>query len=62
MSTVDPISPDLKAVLRRLKLGPILDTLHERLPLARQQKVPRQYFLLLVLADEVAQRDSVAVS
>ena len=37
MSTVDPIAPYLKAVLRRLKLGPILDTLPERLTLARQQ-------------------------
>ena len=62
MSTVDPISPDLKAVLRRLKLGPILNTLPERLTLARQQKMPHQDFMLLVLADEVARRDSVAVS
>jgi DNA replication protein DnaC len=62
MSTLDPISPDLKAALRRLKLGPILDTLPERLTLARQQKMPHQDFMLLVLADEVARRDSVAVS
>jgi len=27
----DPISPDLKQVLRRLKLGKMLDTLPERL-------------------------------
>ncbi len=62
MSTVDPISPDLKAALRRLKLGPILDTLPERLTLARQQKMPHQDFMLLVLADEVARRESAAVS
>ena len=62
MSTVDPISPDLKAALRRLKLGPILDTLPERLTLARQQKMPHQDFMLLVLSDEVTRRDSVAVS
>jgi len=62
MSTVDPISPDLKAALRRLKLGPILDTLPERLTLARQQKMPHQDFMLLVLADEGARRDSMAVS
>ena len=37
MSTTDVISPDLKTVLRRLKLSPILDTLPERLALARQQ-------------------------
>lgn len=62
MHTTDPISPDLKDTLRRLKLGPILHTLPERLTLARQQKMPHQDFLLLVLADEVARRDSVAVS
>ena len=62
MSTVDPISPDLKAALRRLKLGPILDTLPERLTLARQQKMPHQDFMLLVLSDEVTRRDSVALS
>lgn len=62
MNTVDPISPDLKNALHRLKLGPVLHTLPERLTLARQQKMPHQDFMLLVLADEVARRDSVAVS
>jgi DNA replication protein DnaC len=62
MSPVDPIAPDLKAVLRRLKLGPILDTLPERLTLARQQKLPPQDFLLLVLGDEVTRRDGVATA
>ena len=36
--TPDPISPDLRTVLRRLKLSRMLDTLPERLSLARQQK------------------------
>lgn len=62
MSTTDPISPDLKTVLRRLRLSPILDTLPERLALARQQKMAHQDFLLLVLADEAARRDSLATS
>jgi len=56
------ISPDLKAVLRRLKLGRLLDTLPERLVLARQQKLPHQDLLLLVLSDEVSRRDSQAVA
>ena len=30
MNTADLISPDLKTVLRRMKLLPILDTLPER--------------------------------
>jgi hypothetical protein len=34
-TTTDPISPDLKTVMRRLKLPPILETLPERLTLAR---------------------------
>jgi DNA replication protein DnaC len=58
--TTDLISPDLKLVLRRLRLGPLVDTLPERLALARQQKMPHQDFLLLICADEVARRDSRA--
>jgi DNA replication protein DnaC len=58
--TTETISSDLKAVLRRLKLSPILETLPERLTLARQQKMPHQDLLLLVLQDEVTRRDSQA--
>jgi len=57
-STSDPISFDLKSALRRLKLGRMLDTLPERLVLARQQKVPHQDFLLALLLDEISRRDS----
>lgn len=60
--TTDVISTDLKAVLKRLKLSRILDTLPERLTLARQQKMPHQDLLLLVLQDEVSRRDSLAAS
>ncbi len=55
----DEISPDLKTVLRRLKLGRMLDTLSERLALARQQKMTHQDFLTLVLGDEASRRDSL---
>lgn len=58
--SADVISKDLKAVLRRLKLSPVLDTLPERVALARQQKMPHQDFMLLVLSDEVSRRDSLA--
>ena len=58
----DAITPDLTAVLRRLKLGRLLATLPERLVLARQQQMPHQDFLLLALGDEVARRDSLAVT
>ena len=54
----DTLSTDLKPLLRRLKLGRILDTLPERLAVARSQKTPHQDFLALVLADEISRRDS----
>lgn len=56
----DTLSPDLKTILKRLKLGPLLDTMPERLALARQQKMPHQDFLLMLLADEVSRRDSLS--
>jgi DNA replication protein DnaC len=55
--TTEIVSPDLKAVMRRLKLSRILDTLPERLSLARTQQMPHQDFLLLVLSDEATRRD-----
>lgn len=58
--TPDAIAPDLKVSLHRLRLGPLLDTLPERLALARQQKMPHQDFLLLILGDEVVRRDGKA--
>ncbi|MFQ5515885.1 MAG: ATP-binding protein [Myxococcota bacterium] len=58
--TTETISTDLKSVLRRLRLSPILDTLPERLVAARQQKIPHQDFFLAVLSDEVTRRDSQA--
>jgi DNA replication protein DnaC len=54
----DPVSADLKQVLRTLKLGQLLHTLPERLTLARQQNLPHADFLHLVLADEVTRRDT----
>ncbi len=62
MTTTEIIGPDLKTVLRRLKLGRMLDTLPERVLLARQQKMPHQDFLLLALGDEATRRDSLAVA
>jgi DNA replication protein DnaC len=58
VTPTEVISPDLKTVLRRLRLGRMLDTLPERFTLARQQKMPHADFLLLVLADEASRRDS----
>ena len=51
------IDADLKALLRRVKLGRMLDTLPERLALAREQSMPHADFLSLLLSDEVERRD-----
>lgn len=58
----DMISPDLRTALRRLKLGRMLDTLPERLALARVQQMPHQDLLLLLLSDEGTRRDSEAAT
>jgi DNA replication protein DnaC len=60
--TREIVSQDLKTVLRRLKLGRMLDTLPERLTLAGQQHMPHQDFLLLVLCDEASRRDGQAAT
>ncbi len=56
--TAGVISQELKVILRRLKLAPLLDTLPERISLARQRKMSHQDFLELVLADELTPRDA----
>jgi DNA replication protein DnaC len=58
----DIISQDLKAVLRRLKLSGMLDTLPERLTCARTQQMPYQDFLLLLLSDEASRREGLSAA
>jgi DNA replication protein DnaC len=58
----DVISSDLRTVMRRLKLSKMLDTLPDRLVLARQQKMAHQDLLLLVLSDEASRRDGLAAT
>jgi DNA replication protein DnaC len=52
------VSPELRALLRRVKLGKVLDTLPERLALARTGGMGHAEFLELVLADEVTRRET----
>jgi hypothetical protein len=54
-------SAELKDLMRRLKLGRLLDTLPERLALARTQHLPHHEFLEMLFADEVTRRDHQAV-
>ena len=56
------LSPDLRAMLRRLKLSPMADTLPERLRLARERALPHQDFLELVLSEECERRNHLAAS
>jgi DNA replication protein DnaC len=52
------VSPELSSLLRRVKLGKALDTLPERLALARSRDLGHAEFLELVLSDEVTRRDT----
>lgn len=55
---VDPVGTDLSRILKALKLSGLKDTLPERLITARQHKMGHAAFLELLLADEVARRES----
>jgi len=48
---------ELKPLLKRLKLGQMIDTLPERLALARRDQLDHAAFLQILLADEVSRRD-----
>jgi DNA replication protein DnaC len=59
MTTPAPsVAPELKILMRRLKLGRLLDTLPERLVLARQHDLTHTQFLEQLFSDEVQRRDS----
>ena len=56
------IQPELKTVLKRLKLSGMLATLPDRLAYARKEKLDYAQLLELVLSDEVERRDQKHVS
>jgi DNA replication protein DnaC len=60
MSNSHRLNPDLVSALKRLKLGPVVDTLPDRLVLADKQDLSFEQLLLLVFSDEVQRRDSTA--
>jgi DNA replication protein DnaC len=63
MTTPAPtITSELKTLLRAVKLGRCLDTLPERLALAKQRNLSHHEFLELVLADEVTRRETSSAS
>ncbi len=61
MTVATTVDPDLVRLLKRLKLGPLVPTLPERLALARAQQLDYVAFLTLLLADEVQRRDHQAL-
>ena len=52
------VTTELRPLLKRLKLGAMLDTLPERLVLARRDQLDYAAFLQILLADEVGRRDN----
>jgi DNA replication protein DnaC len=56
------ITSELRALLRRVKLGRLLDTLPERLALAKANGLGHAEFLELVLADEATRRDTASAA
>jgi DNA replication protein DnaC len=60
--SVEEISPELRRALKRLCLGKMLDALPERLALAKQEKLPFEDILLMMLSDEIQRRDGTAAA
>jgi DNA replication protein DnaC len=56
------VTGELKTLLRAVKLGRCLDTLPERLALAKQRNLSHAEFLELVVADEVTRRETSSAS
>jgi DNA replication protein DnaC len=54
------VSPELKVLMRRLKLGQLLTTLPERLALARSHNLGHVEFLEQLFSDEVSRRDAAS--
>lgn len=61
MNTPAPTG-ELKSLLRAVKLGRCLDTLPERLALAKQRGLTHVEFLEVVLSDEVTRRETSSAS
>jgi DNA replication protein DnaC len=58
MTLTPSVSPELKALMRKLKLGQLLDTLPERLALATSHDLTHADFLEQLFSDEVSRRDA----
>jgi len=56
------VKPSLKAVLKRLKLSGLVDTLPDRAAYAQKAKLPPLDFLELTLQDEIDRRENKSLS
>ncbi len=56
------LSPELRDVMKRLRLGQMLPTLPERMMLAEKQDMPIEDFLLGIFTDEVQRRQSASAA
>lgn len=52
------LDPELSAALKKLRLGPMIDTLPDRVAMAEKDKTSFEDLLLVVLTDEIARRQS----
>lgn len=57
---VPTVAPELKKLMRQLKLGRLLDTLPERLALARTHDLGHAEFIEQLFSDEVQRRDAAS--
>jgi DNA replication protein DnaC len=56
------IAPDLRAAMKHLRLGKLLDTLPERIALAEKGETSFEDFLLMLFTEEVERRRSTAAT
>lgn len=60
--TANQVSPELRAVMKELRLGQLLETLPERMALAAKNDLPLEDFLLGLFSDEVSRRRGASAS
>jgi DNA replication protein DnaC len=56
------ISAELKSAMKKLRLGPILDALPQRITLAEKEELTYEDFLLTLFTDEIERRQSSAAA
>jgi DNA replication protein DnaC len=62
MKTAPAITSELRSALKQLRLGPMLETLPQRITLAETNEIPYQDFLLTIVVDEIERRQSTAAT